>query len=101
MRPPHMIKLSCLIIILSAATACARKGPTGLRLVPDPKPLRADRELDVNKDGRPDVFEMGPVGGVTRREIDINHDGRIDVIRTYSGGHVRREEIDLDFDGKI
>lgn len=48
-------------------------------------------------DAGPEV--RGPAR-LLRRDIDLNRDGRPDIVALYAGGKVHREELDLDFDGQ-
>lgn len=48
-------------------------------------------------DAGPEV--RGPAH-LLRRDIDLNRDGRPDIVAFYDGGRVQREELDLDFDGQ-
>ncbi len=60
------------------------------------------REVDLNFDGRKDVFAyFGPDGRPVRREDDFDWDGRIDQITYYRGSEIDREELDLNFDNRI
>ncbi len=64
-------------------------------------------EVDLNKDGAPDVFNhYRPRENADRlllkKEADMNHDGSIDVISTFDDlGELTTEEMDRDFDGGI
>jgi hypothetical protein len=61
--------------------------------------------LDINDDGSADIwnyYQVGDTGGdPIRREIDLNRDGRPDVVTHFSGAEMVREEIDADFDGAM
>jgi hypothetical protein len=64
------------------------------------------RDLDLNKDGRPDAYQFVVVEGeasrVVRKEADVNFDGKIDVVRNLdTKGELVEERIDTDFDGRI
>jgi hypothetical protein len=84
----------------------------------------AIERIDVNNDGKPDVFKYfrlaeAPAAGVAgsdqgvkgskrvlvRKEMDVNFDQRIDIVEYYEGDAGKeqkiREEMDLDFDGRI
>lgn len=84
----------------------------------------AIERIDVNGDGKPDVFkyyrladsaakgQAGSADGVKgqkkvliRKEMDINFDQRIDVVEYYEGEAGKeqkiREEMDLDFDSRV
>lgn len=89
------------------AAAEARRGPEPV------SPPKADNErvvdLDLNTDGKPDVWVFsvpdgsgqGP-GRVVRKERDLNGDGRVDLTTYYEGAEQKqREAMDLDFDGKV
>jgi hypothetical protein len=77
----------------SAATGTARPGETV-------------RELDLDHDGRADVWSFsvkGPDGApvVVRKEKDLDHDGRIDCWEAYdAGGALARLAYDMDLDGR-
>ena len=75
----------------------------------DPKDKRVI-ELDVNKDGKPDVWKFyaatidqgTKIEILTCKEVDLNFDSKKDMWVHYeSSGNVSLEEFDLDFDGKI
>jgi hypothetical protein len=64
------------------------------------------RDLDLNKDRKPDAYQFSKVveGNVVvvRKEVDVNFDGKIDLIRAFAdNGDLVDEHIDTDFDGKI
>lgn len=64
------------------------------------------RDLDLNKDGKPDAYQFTRVIDeqpvVVRKEVDINFDGKIDLVRDLSDkGELVDERLDNDFDGKI
>ncbi len=93
--------------------ACSVIACSGASSNPVAMAQRAPREFDIDRDGRPEIFEFGAYRQndpndtksqrffVTRREMDINRDGKIDIIRTYDGDEkLVREEFDLDFDSK-
>jgi len=87
----------------------------------------AIERIDVNADGKPDVFkyyrvvdapaataspEADPKKNVKsvkkvliRKELDVNFDQRIDIVQFYEGEAGKealvREEMDLDFDGRV
>jgi hypothetical protein len=91
----------------AGSAAEARRGPEPI------SPPKADHErvvdMDLNTDGKPDVWVYtvpdgsteGP-GRVVRKERDLNGDGRVDLTTYYEGGgQKQREAMDLDFDGKV
>ena len=60
--------------------------------------------LDINGDGKPDIFkhykEVGERRVIVKRESDLNADGKIDVVRLYNvKEQPTQETVDLDFDG--
>ena len=61
--------------------------------------------VDIDGDGSGDIWNFYPDGAdvasshPVRREIDLNRDGRPDVITHFSGDVMVREVIDADFDG--
>ena len=58
--------------------------------------------MDVNGDGRPDIVRVMRDGREVCRAIDLNFDGRVDVYVYYDDqGRTRRQEIDYDRDGLI
>lgn len=64
------------------------------------------RELDLNRDGKPDAYQFTKVIDeqpvVVRKEVDVNFDGKIDLIRDLSDkGELVDERLDNDFDGRI
>jgi len=60
------------------------------------------REVDLNHDGRKDVFRFyNDEGRTLREEEDHNFDGRIDVITYFDNGQVVRREMDTNGDGMV
>lgn len=64
------------------------------------------RDLDLNKDGKPDAYQFVQIVDdqprIVRKEIDVNFDGKVDVIRILDDkGNLIEERLDTDFDGKI
>ncbi len=72
----------------------------------EPKPGEIVSQLDLNRDGRPDVWKYTLKGAegpevLLRKEKDLNGDGRIDTWEAYgSDGALALVVYDLDFDGK-
>lgn len=60
------------------------------------------REVDLNFDGRKDVFHYyDERGQQVRLEDDLDFDGRIDQITFFRGGAVKRRELDTNFDNRF
>jgi hypothetical protein len=66
-----------------------------------------EQQIDLNGDGRADVFNYYQDRGegtrlLIRKEVDLNWDGRLDV-RTWfdPAGTIEKEEMDGDFDGRV
>ncbi|EAU61891.1 hypothetical protein [Stigmatella aurantiaca] len=69
------------------------------------------RELDLNRDGKTDVWIYVVSGKgadgqererMVRKEIDVNADGRVDITQSFNEAEEKvREEMDQDFDGQI
>jgi hypothetical protein len=69
------------------------------------------KELDLNRDSKPDVWTFsasdpgaeGPSHEHTvRKEIDMNGDGRVDITQYFNEREERvREVLDQDFNGKV
>ena len=64
------------------------------------------RELDLNRDGKPDAYQFTKVIDndpvVVRKEVDVNFDGKIDLVRDLNDkGALVDERLDTDFDGRI
>lgn len=61
--------------------------------------------VDIDGDGAGDIWNFYPDGTdvatahPVRREIDLNRDDRPDVVSHFSGDELIREELDADFDG--
>jgi len=101
-------------LLLSAACASKQKGAppaTGPEkaapaLSGAPGAGETVHQLDLNHDGRPDVWSYTVPGAdgkeiVVRKEKDLNNDGRIDSWEYYEpDGAVSRLTYDMDFDGK-
>ena len=64
----------------------------------DATPLR--REIDLNRDGRPDVVTHFAGDVMVREEIDADFDGAMDWVDFYESGSRVRSEWDTDFDGQ-
>lgn len=80
---------------------------------------QAVQRIDVNGDGKPDVFKFFRIVGeapkgkdesdapkvLVRKEIDVNFDQRTDIVEYYAGELGKeqriRAELDLDFDGRV
>ena len=58
------------------------------------------REIDLNRDGRPDVVTYYADEVMVRKEIDADFDGQTDWVDFYEGGKRVRSEWDTDFDGR-
>ncbi len=63
-------------------------------------------QVDVNNDGRADIYNHYRSDGTSRvlvrKEMDLNRDGRIDVWSSYTDtGVLEKEEMDGDFDGVV
>lgn len=69
------------------------------------------RELDLNRDNKPDVWlytvegkkpDGTPMERRVRKEVDLNWDGRVDMTTLYNEREEKvREAIDQDFDEKV
>lgn len=99
-------------LALSPVPAGAGDERTSARAAFLNRPLASDaglevRKIDINGDGRPDVFAYYSVSqnGARRlvhKDTDLNWDGRIDVRTWYDGqGRISEEEMDGDFDGRV
>jgi hypothetical protein len=64
-------------------------------------------EIDLNSDGRPDVFNhyrerSQATRLLVRKDVDLNWDGKVDITSFYDDtARLVREEMDNDFDGKV
>lgn len=78
---------------------------------PERAPGEKVRELDLNRDNKPDVWTFyvmakGADGQEqerqVRKEIDFNGDGRVDITQYFDEREEKvRESMDQDFDGKV
>jgi hypothetical protein len=74
---------------------------------PDPQPGDRVLTFDLNRNGRPNIYHhlrTLPDGSeqLIRKDIDLNGNGRVDVWRFYADGErLVREAFDLDFDGIV
>jgi hypothetical protein len=100
---------------LLLSTACAARQqpltPGPRRATPaaaaagTPRAGETVRELDLDHDGRTDVWSFSVKGAdgaevVVRKEKDLDHDGRVDCWEAYAaGGALARLAYDMDFDG--
>ncbi len=58
------------------------------------------KEVDLNHDGRIDMYRIYDEGGlVTEESSDLDFDGRHDTRSVYAGGIMVRREADLNYDG--
>jgi hypothetical protein len=63
--------------------------------------MLACKEMDINFDGRRDVWiYYDDSGNRKMEEMDLDFDGKIDLVTIRQGGKVTRQEMDTDFDGK-
>ncbi len=59
------------------------------------------REMDLNQDGRKDIFRFYSEEGRPMREmIDKDFDGQIDQVSFFEDGRVVRQELDRNHDGR-
>lgn len=59
------------------------------------------KEVDINFDGRKDVwFYYDDAGQRTREEMDLDFDGKIDLVTFRQADKIVRQELDTNFDGK-
>lgn len=118
-RHLHNATLSCLSVLIAAAclAACgsknkdsdavgaqARQGHERARLHNDDVDLFQTQPvgLDVNGDGRPDIFEYSYNGVVRVVRYDLDFDGEIDAVLYYgSGGELQQQEFYLDNDDLV
>ena len=60
------------------------------------------RISDLNRDGKPDMFEYyDNTGQLRRREADYDDNGIVNAIEIYEGGKLVRAELDTTNQGKI
>jgi hypothetical protein len=101
-----------------ALVACAHKppreekpqsqtGPVARSSIPEPPLAPGEKllEIDVNRDGKPDVWKVvREVDGkeiLVRKELDLNGDGRVDAWEYYNAdGSLEKIIYDMDFDGQ-
>jgi len=73
-----------------------------IRVVHEDCATGGGEKLDANADGRPDVFIVRSGSHEACRAVDLNLDGKIDVWSyNDSSGRLRRKEYDFDRDGVI
>ena len=81
-----------LILVLSVVLAG--------RVAPQRGPRLQTR--DVNRDGRPDLWEYYDESGrLLHKSIDTNFDGKADLQQSYEEGELVRRESDRNFDDRI
>lgn len=59
------------------------------------------KEVDVNKDGKPEVVYYGDAKNVTEVEADTNYDGKPDVKVHIKDGKFESAEADTDYNGTM
>lgn len=62
------------------------------------------RELDVNRDGKVDVWRFylatpAKQGAINEEHFDLDFDGRVDMKSYFTEGQLARQELDQNFDG--
>jgi hypothetical protein len=58
--------------------------------------------IDLNGDGKPDVWKLFLKDVLVCKKVDLNFDGKLDMLVHYApDGQPRLEEMDFDFDGRI
>lgn len=112
---------TALALLLAACTSHNPGGPPPMRdvaivhepcdLMPlaapvDPAVFRVEipacTAMDLNGDGKPEVYNYSDAEGRTRRsESDFDADGGIDEISHYEAGTLVRRDRDLDFDQRL
>jgi hypothetical protein len=84
----------------SAQVASSETKTRNVALTHEACDLDSARTVDVNGDGRPDIWHVEPGGRETCRAIDLNFDGIKDAFVYYDAeGRERRRESDFDRDG--
>ena len=63
-------------------------------------PVNKPKALDVNQDGKPDVFYHHDGENITRIHADTNYDGADDVVVYIEDGKFKKVDIDADHDGE-
>ena len=59
------------------------------------------RTVDVNKDGKPDVFYYRDGKYIGKIEADTNYDGKPDIVIKTKDGKFDSAQVDTDYDGKM
>ena len=78
------------------------KGEEDFRAQCEVKGDRIEKSYDLNRDKAIDVREVYNGKTLICREVDLNFDGKMDLFRYYDErGVPRQEEIDLDKDGRL
>lgn len=92
-------------IVLAASLAHADVAVPGARAADagDCTPKgKTVQTLDVNHDGKTDVWKLYAGDVLVCKQVDLNFDGKIDMQMHFArDGQPRLEEMDLDFDGRI
>lgn len=63
-------------------------------------PVNKPKTLDVNQDGKPDVFYHHDGENINRIHADTNYDGTDDVVVHVEDGKFKKAHIDADHDGE-
>jgi hypothetical protein len=61
----------------------------------------AQKQVDLNRDDKPEETRYYQDGKLSRVQRDTNGDGKPDVWEIYSAGHLERMGVDVDFDGRV
>lgn len=110
--------MSRLVVLSALLVACPKPGatpaadsPQAIRGPTTERPLPEEglimQEVDLNRDGRPDIFnKFRQLTGAPRllleKQLDLNFDGRVDLVSSFDEtGTLVSEQMDSDFDGRI
>ena len=110
MRVPVFSLLCAAVLVAPGCKTAPKKAPEQVAQAEpendEPEVVLPDgvTGMDINGDGKPDVFkhykEVGKKKVIVKRESDLNADGKIDMVRLYNvKAQPTQETVDLDFDG--
>jgi hypothetical protein len=89
-----------LIALFVWGVVCLGAYPIYAQEVPTATALKTS-EIDVNKDGHPDITYYSDTSNIVKIEADTNYDGKPDVTVYTENGKLKSAEADTNYDGIV